>query len=57
MSLTEEEKQKAVEDVFSKLHAILVVNGLTLIDSYGKVFKALRMAYQQGFRDAKELIK
>ena len=57
MKLTKEEKQKITEDTTKKLAAILAVNGLSLINLDAKMLATLIMVYQQGLKDAEELLK
>ena len=56
MKLTEKEKQKAVEEATQKISDILKVNGLSLLDLDAKMRMSVIMIYQQGLKDAKDLL-
>ncbi len=55
-TLITKDKDNAVADVMSKVLAILKVNTLDLRDLDGKVLNSIIMAYQQGLKDAKDIL-
>ena len=56
MELTEKERQKADQEIFEKIVNILKVNGIDCFRLDSKLISALVMLYQQGVKDAKELL-
>ena len=55
--LTDKEKEEVLNDITKKLMAILAVNNLAFEGLDAKVWSSLIMAYQQGMKDAKDLLK
>ena len=55
--MTEEQKEKLAQETFDKINGIFRLNDCHFIYYPKKVQNAVIMVYQQGLRDAKELLK
>ena len=57
MTLTEQEKKEAELYTIGKIEFILKTNELSIADLNPRLLVAMVMIYQQGLKDAKDLLK